>query len=148
MEHKLVFPTYEEMHDKAIKLGHLIKSKNINFDKMVVVSRGGFVPAAVVAYTLGIQDVDIVSIQSYIHREAGKAIVHRAPKTDEIVLVIDDIVEKGGTAKALKEYMPNMHLAVIYAKPRGLPLANTDVEEITQETWPVFPWDEEDKANH
>ncbi len=148
MEHKLVFPTYEEMHDKAVKLGHLIKSKNINFDKMVVVSRGGFVPAAVVAYTLGIQDVDIVSIQSYIHREAGMAIVHRAPKTDEIVLVIDDIVDKGGTAKALKKYMPNMHLAVIYAKPRGLSLANTYVEEITQETWPVFPWDEEDKANH
>ena len=148
MEHKLVFPTYEEMHEKAVKLGNLIKSKNIDFDKMVVVSRGGFVPAAIVAYTLGIQDVDIVSIQSYIHREAGKAIVHRAPKTDEIVLVIDDIVDKGGTAKALKEYMPNMHLAVIYAKPRGLPLASTYVEEITQDTWPVFPWDEEDKANH
>ena len=148
MEHKLVFPTYEEMHEKAVQLGHLIKSKNIDFDKMVVVSRGGFVPAAVVAYTLGIQDVDIVSIQSYIHREAGKAIVHRAPKTEEIVLVIDDIVDKGGTAKALKEYMPNMHLAVIYAKPRGLPLASTYVEEITQDTWPVFPWDEEDKANH
>ena len=148
MEHKLVFPTYEEMHEKAVKLGHLIKSKNINFDKMVVVSRGGFVPAAVVAYTLGIQDVDIVSIQSYLHREAGEAIVHRAPKTDEIVLVIDDIVDKGGTAKALKEYMPNMHLAVIYAKPRGLPLASTYVEEITQDTWPVFPWDEEDKASH
>ena len=148
MEHKLVFPTYEEMHEKAVKIGQLIKSKNIDFDKMVVVSRGGFVPAAVVAYTLGIQDVDIVSIQSYIHREAGKAIVHRAPKTDEIVLVIDDIVDKGGTAKALREYMPNMHLAVIYAKPRGLPLASTYVEEITQDTWPVFPWDEEDKANH
>ena len=148
MEHKLVFPTYEEMHEKAVKLGHLIKNKNINFDKMVVVSRGGFVPAAVVAYTLGIQDVDIVSIQSYIHREAGKAIVHRAPKTEEIVLVIDDIVDKGGTAKSLKEYKPNMHLAVIYAKPRGLPLASTYVEEITQDTWPVFPWDEEDKANH
>ena len=148
MEHKLVFPTYEEMHKKAVKLGHLIKNKNINFDKMVVVSRGGFVPAAVIAYTLGIQDVDIVSIQSYIHREAGKTIVHRAPKTDEIVLVIDDIVDKGGTARALREYMPNMHLAVIYAKPRGLPLASTYVEEITQDTWPVFPWDEEDKANH
>ena len=105
-------------------------------------------PAAVVAYTLGIQDVDIVSIQSYIHREAGKAIVHRAPKTDEVVLVIDDIVDQGGTAKALKEYMPNMHLAVIYAKPRGLPLAGTYVEAITQDTWPVFPWDEEDKNNH
>ena len=44
--------------------------------------------------------------------------------------------------------MPNMHLAVIYAKPRGLPLAGTYVEAITQDTWPVFPWDEEDKNNH
>ena len=104
---------------KAVKLAHLLKEKNVNFDKMVVVSRGGFVPASVVAYTLGIQDVDIVSIQSYIHREVDKAIVHRAPKTDEVVLVIDDIVDQGGTARALAEYMPNMHLAVIYAKPRG-----------------------------
>ena len=148
MDHKLIFPTYEEMHDKAVKLAHLLKEKKVNFDKMVVVSRGGFVPASVVAYTLGIQDVDIVSIQSYIHREVDKAIVHRAPKTDEVVLVIDDIVDQGGTARALAEYMPNMHLAVIYAKPRGLPLAGTYVEEITQETWPVFPWDEEDKKNH
>ena len=62
--------------------------------------------------------------------------------------VIDDIVDKGGTASALKTYMPNMHLGVLYAKPRGLPLADTYVEEITQNTWPVFPWDEEDKANH
>ena len=51
MDHKLEFPTYEEMHEKAVKLAHLIKEKNIKFDKMVVVSRGGFVPASVVAYT-------------------------------------------------------------------------------------------------
>jgi len=148
MDHKLIFPTYEEMHDKAVKLAHIIKTKKINFDKMVVVSRGGFVPASVVAYTLGIQDVDIVSIQSYMHREVGKTIVHRAPKTNEVVLVIDDTVDQGGTAKSLAEYMPNMHLAVIYAKPRGMPLAGSYVEEISQDTWPVFPWDEEDKANH
>ena len=148
MKHNLVFPSYDEIHQKAVELAELIKEKNIQFTKMVVVSRGGFVPASVVAYCLGIQDVDIVSIQSYVHREPGKAYVHRAPKTEEIVLVIDDIVDKGGTAQALREFMPNMHLAVIYAKPRGMPLANTYVEEITQDTWPVFPWDEEDKANH
>ena len=79
MEHNLVFPTYEEIHEKSVKLAELIKDKNINFTKMVVVSRGGFVPASVVAYCLGIQDVDIVSIQSYIHREPGEAFVHRAP---------------------------------------------------------------------
>ena len=127
MDHNIVFPSYDEIHEKAVKLAELIKSKDIDFTKMVVVSRGGFVPASIVAYCLGMQDVDIVSIQSYIHREAGKAFVHRAPKTEEVVLVIDDIVDKGGTAKALREYMPNMHLAVIYAKPRGLPLANTYV---------------------
>ena len=117
MDHNLVFPTYDEMHEMAIKLANLIKEKNVPFTKMVVVSRGGFVPASVVAYVLGIQDVDIVSIQSYVHREAGKAIVHRAPRTEEVVLVIDDIVDKGGTASALKTYMPNMHLGVLYAKP-------------------------------
>ena len=47
MEHNLVFPTYEEIHEKSVKLAELIKDKNINFTKMVVVSRGGFVPASV-----------------------------------------------------------------------------------------------------
>lgn len=40
-----------------------------------------------------------------------------------------------------------MHLAVVYAKPRGLPLAGTYVEEISRENWPVFPWDENDIKN-
>ncbi len=70
MDNNLVFPTYDEMHEMAVKLANLIKEKNVPFTKMVVVSRGGFVPASVVAYVLGIQDVDIVSIQSYVHREA------------------------------------------------------------------------------
>ena len=73
MDHNLVFPTYDEMHEMAVKLANLIKEKNVPFTKMVVVSRGGFVPASVVAYVLGIQDVDIVSIQSYKHRSAPVA---------------------------------------------------------------------------
>ena len=108
MEHNLVFPTYEEIHEKSVKLAELIKDKNINFTKMVVVSRGGFVPASVVAYCLGIQDVDIVSIQSYIHREPGEAFVHRAPKTDEVVLVIDDIINFNSSSdkpKFIKTYV-------------------------------------------
>ena len=105
MDHNLVFPTYDEMHEMAIKLANLIKGKNVPFTKMVVVSRGGFVPASVVAYVLGIQDVDIVSIQSYVHREAGKAIVHRAPRTEEVVLVIDDIVDR--VEKDLIPYIAN-----------------------------------------
>ena len=28
MDHKLEFPSYEEMHKKAVKLAHLIKEKN------------------------------------------------------------------------------------------------------------------------
>ena len=30
MEHNLVFPTYEEIHEKSVKLAELIKDKNNN----------------------------------------------------------------------------------------------------------------------
>ena len=73
MDHKLEFPHMKKCTKEELAIH---KRKKIKFDKMVVVSRGGFVPASVVAYNFGIQDADIVSIQSYIHREAG-AIVHR-----------------------------------------------------------------------
>ena len=50
--------------------------------------------------------------------------------------------------KKLKKLMPKMHLAVLYVKPRGQKLAGSYVKRVSQNTWPVFPWDTEDQKNH
>ncbi len=57
------------------------------------------------------------------------------------VLVVDDLVDTGATAKLVRELLPRAHFATVYAKPLGRPLVDTFVTEVSQDTWIYFPWD-------
>jgi xanthine phosphoribosyltransferase len=57
------------------------------------------------------------------------------------VLVIDDLVDTGATARVVREMLPHAHFATVYAKPQGRPLVDTFVTEVSQDTWIYFPWD-------
>ena len=37
--------------------------------------------------------------------------------------------------------MPDAHFATVYAKPKGRPLVDTFITEVSQDTWIHFPWD-------
>jgi hypothetical protein len=37
--------------------------------------------------------------------------------------------------------LPQAHFATVYAKPKGRPLVDTFVTEVSQDTWIYFPWD-------
>ena len=37
--------------------------------------------------------------------------------------------------------MPKAHFATVYAKPKGRPLVDTFITEVSQDTWIFFPWD-------
>ena len=60
---------------------------------------------------------------------------------DAKVLVIDDLVDTGKTAREVRDMLPRAHFATIYAKPLGRPLVDTFVTEVSQDTWIYFPWD-------
>ena len=57
------------------------------------------------------------------------------------VLVVDDLVDTGATAKVVRELLPRAHVATVYAKPQGRPMVDTFVTEVSQDTWIYFPWD-------
>ena len=57
------------------------------------------------------------------------------------VLVVDDLVDTGQTAKMVRAILPDAHFAAVYAKPMGRPLVDTFVTEVSQDTWIFFPWD-------
>jgi xanthine phosphoribosyltransferase len=57
------------------------------------------------------------------------------------ILIIDDLVDTGKTARVVREMMPEAHFATVYAKPQGRPLVDTFVTEVSQDTWIYFPWD-------
>ena len=57
------------------------------------------------------------------------------------ILVIDDLVDTGQTARVMRGLLPQAHMAAVYAKPLGRPLVDTFVTEVSQDTWIYFPWD-------
>jgi xanthine phosphoribosyltransferase len=57
------------------------------------------------------------------------------------VLIVDDLVDTGRTAKIVREMLPKAHFATVYAKPMGRPMVDTFITEVSQDTWIYFPWD-------
>jgi adenine/guanine phosphoribosyltransferase-like PRPP-binding protein len=111
---------------------------------IIAITRGGLVPAAVIARELDIRLVDTVCIASYAGRNQGKAQILKSATGDgDGWLLVDDLVDTGKTAKLVREMLPKAHFATIYAKPAGRPLVDTFMTEVSQDTWILFPWDSE-----
>lgn len=118
------------------------------FSAMVTVTRGGLVPAAIVARELSIRVIETVSIVSYrdeVVQEAARVVKPMAELFSEGggqgILVVDDLVDTGQTVRVMRELLPRAHFACVYAKPLGKPLIDTFITEVSQDTWIYFPWD-------
>jgi len=116
------------------------------FESMVAITRGGLVPAAIVARELNIRLVETVSVKSYDHKNQGdlkilKSISEEVLRGKGKVLIVDDLVDTGATARIVRAMLPSAHFATVYAKPLGRELVDTFVTEVSQDTWIYFPWD-------
>src|SRR5713101_10036352 len=114
------------------------------FLAIVCVSRGGLVPAGVVARELGIRLIETVCVASYSHitqgelkvlKDVARGIVEIGGGRGKGVLIVDDLVDTGKTAKRVRELLPEAHFATIYAKPMGRPMVDTYITEVSQDTW-------------
>jgi xanthine phosphoribosyltransferase len=113
---------------------------------VVAITRGGMVPACIIARELNIRVVDTISIKSYEHQTRSEATILKRPDAEmmgdgEGVLVIDDLVDSGGTFGVVRAAYPKAHFAAVYAKPKGKPMVDSYITEVSQDTWIFFPWD-------
>jgi xanthine phosphoribosyltransferase len=145
------FPvSWEELHRHARALAWRLLEAG-PFTGVVAVTRGGLVPAAIVARELDIRHVDTICITSYDAERDGDLSGEQKKGALRILkgiagdgaglLIIDDLVDTGDTAKLVRAMLPKAHFATIYAKPAGRPLVDTFVTEFSQDTWILFPWD-------
>jgi xanthine phosphoribosyltransferase len=113
---------------------------------VIAITRGGLVPAAIVARELEVRLIDTVCVSSYEHQDQGGLEILK-PVSDaqdgEGILIVDDLVDTGKTAKVVREMLPKAHFATVYAKPAGRPLVDSFITEVSQDTWIFFPWDTE-----
>ena len=64
-----------------------------------------------------------------------------AGKAGKKILIVDDLVDTGATARVVREMLPGAHFATVYAKPKGREMVDTFITEVSQDTWIFFPWD-------
>lgn len=142
----LDFPvSWEEFHRHSKALAWRLVEKG-NWKGIIAVTRGGLVPAGIIARELDIKLVETFCISSYDHQDQREAKILKS--VDDAGdgadwLVIDDLVDTGNTAKIIREKLPKAHIATVYAKPAGLPMVDTFITEVSQNTWIHFPWDVE-----
>ena len=112
---------------------------------IIAVSRGGLFPAVVLARELGLRHIETVCIASYHdHNNQGELqVLHAAqvPNGGEGFIVVDDLVDTGNTARAIRQMYPNAKFVTVFAKPAGAELVDDYVIDIPQNTWIEQPWD-------
>ena len=141
------FPvSWEELHRTAKALAWRLIGQGPTggqWEGIVAVTRGGLVPAAIIARELDIRLIDTVCMTSYSddHAQGEIRLLKGVTGDGTGWLIIDDLVDTGKTAKYVRDLLPKAHFATIYAKPAGKPVVDTFVTEVSQDTWIYFPWD-------
>ena len=143
-----IIVSWVELHRDARYLAEVLHAKG-PWKGIIAVTRGGLVPAALVARELDIRLVDTICVTSYDAGQAGAAaqeqsqvkVLKGVAGNGEGYLLIDDLVDTGRTAQAVRKLLPKAYFATLYAKPAGRPIVDTFVKEFKQSKWIHFPWD-------
>jgi xanthine phosphoribosyltransferase len=136
--------TWDQLHRDARSLATGLLGRD--FLGIVAITRGGLIPAAIVARELECRLIETVSVVAY-KGEAGtrsEPQVLKPPQAagdGEGFLIVDDLVDSGVTARLVRGMLPKAHFACLYAKPAGRPFTDSFVAEVPQDTWILFPWD-------
>lgn len=141
--------SWDQLHRDARALSWRLDGKGPiegSWKAIVAITRGGLVPAAIVARELNIRVIDTISVKGYNHQTQHPPMVIKAPQDDlmgdgEGILVVDDLVDSGRTLELVRHLYPKAHFATVYAKPRGRVQVDTFITEVSQDTWIFFPWD-------
>jgi xanthine phosphoribosyltransferase len=142
--------TWDQLHRDARALAWRLLGHG-PFVGIVAITRGGLIPAAIIARELEVRLVETVSVLTYGRGDAewteiGEPEVIKPPAAagdGKGYLIVDDLVDTGTTARVIRRLLPRARFAAVYAKPAGKPLVDDYITEVSQDTWIMFPWDTE-----
>ena len=137
--------SWDQLHRDARALAWRLMEKG-PFDGIVAITRGGMIPAAIIARELECRLIECVSVLTYEDEAKGEPVVLKPPVAagdGTGFLIVDDLVDTGTTGRVVRALLPKAHFAAVYAKPAGRAVVDTFITEVSQDTWILFPWDTE-----
>ena len=79
------------------------------FQGIVAISRGGLIPAAIIARELDLRLVESVCVVTYQDEQRGEPVVTKPPAAagdGAGFLIVDDLVDSGTTARVVRALLP------------------------------------------
>lgn len=146
MIHQLVVLAWSDIERDSRVLAQSLK-EGPPIKGLIAIARGGLIPAAMLARHLDIRVVESIAVVTYEGRQAREPrLVKPAAVTDggEGWLIVDDLVDRGYTARFVRDLLPKARFVCLYAKPEGRPYADQAVKDYEQDVWLRFPWEVEE----
>ena len=142
--------TWDDVDFIANMVAESISKKNIKFDTIVALGRGGLIPGAILSYKLDIKNLQNLGINTR-HRmdQHSETSVYERPTITGNVLVVDDINDSGKTFEAVNSLIKSEYPDIGELLYCSLTTRyNTNFNEntisgkiINTSDWLVFPWD-------
>jgi hypothetical protein len=142
--------TWTQIEDLAIRLADRLPT---SYDVMLVITRGGMVPACIVSERLNLRNILVAAVMFYTEQERtlDKPIFLQFPAdpllNEKRVLIVDDVWDSGRTIMAVRERVMDAggfpDTAVLHYKPRRTAYSDARPDYFVDETdaWIVYPWD-------
>lgn len=138
-----IYISWEDFHQHTKILSQKLKTQG-KYDKIIAVSRGGLIPAGIIAYELDIRNNEAINFSSYDNDEQRKTkdieFEAHVGDVDEKTLIVDDLADSGRTFEVLRKYYPQATFVTVYAKQKGAAQVDVYAKDVP-DVWIVFPWD-------
>ena len=142
--------TWDDIDFIANIVAESISKKNIKFDTIVALGRGGLIPGAILSYKLDVKNLQNLGINT--RQEDGQyveTLIYQRPTITGNVLVVDDINDSGKTFEAVNSLIKSEYPDIGELLYCSLTTRyNTNFNEntisgkiINTSDWLVFPWD-------
>jgi hypoxanthine phosphoribosyltransferase len=142
-------PTWSQIYAMLRDQAEKIRCSGFKPDVIVGVTRGGWVPARVLADLLGIHVLATVGVEFYlgVSETRSEPVLTQgvsADVTGKKALLVDDVADTGKSLWLAREHLQQqgageVQVATVYRKP--LSVIAPDFYEKETRRWVVFPWD-------
>ncbi len=148
------FVTWDQIHTMV---GTLASHSHDQYDAMLAITRGGLVPAGLLAYHLQIRNILVAAVQFYsgMQRHLQQPSFLQFPADpflqNQRILIVDDIWDSGKTIMAVRQRVETAGgtavTAVLHYKPTASAFEEAPDHYVqTTSAWIVYPWETPDEA--
>jgi|Deesub1362A_J573_1020465.scaffolds.fasta_scaffold00005_131 hypothetical protein len=141
--------SWDDIVEDCKKIARHIKEKNIDFDIIVGIARGGWVPARILSDLLDNDEIYTVRVKFYksIGETDDKPLILHPTQfnvSGKKILLVDDIADTGRSLEVVIRHLKErgsgkLYVVTLVKKPHSQFQPDFYVEETKK--WVIFPWE-------